>query len=540
MKKIVLLFISLQMVFFQTTEAGVFLKLKKRLGVHYLTPTEVKNAIEKEKDYDAFIKRHGINVKVGELLDFNEGLSSSMLDTSVRIPGPKAVSFVEALLKNGARPSEKTVEKAVRSKNPKMITLLLKYHKNINDRIGDYAPLHIAAKEGNLDLVNELIKKGAQIDVRSRLEETPFMLAIATASVNIPMATLLLSKGANINAKGGVKDNSALHHKSKNGDVKMVNYLLAHKADPNSRNYKKETPLHFAPSKIIAESLIKAGTQINAQDSHGKSPLMSALEIKTGKGKELANYLIEQGAKLDQKDEDGQTILTYAIKNNDQKMIDYLIKKNSRLLYEKDKKEKTPLHHAVDLIKPETLIKLLQYKIDVNQRDVAGNTALIDAAKKDKETHMRVLLEHGANPLLRDYDGKRASELAKDPEIKEMLIRYENQQSPQKVTPKVPTKPAEITKPVETAAQQYKAPTKLAEINRQIEIAARKYNVNISRGTKGDINKQLLNFTIQNSEVGVRNILKQKPDITAKSAALHLAQKYQLKAIMNLFRTSAN
>jgi len=64
---------------------------------------------------------------------------------------------------------------------------------------GVAAPLHEAAKEGDLIKVNRLIQEGADVNVRSKTGATPLHGAARTGHKDV--AELLISKGANVNAK---------------------------------------------------------------------------------------------------------------------------------------------------------------------------------------------------------------------------------------------------------------------------------------------------------------------------------------------------
>lgn len=74
---------------------------------------------------------------------------------------------------------------------------------------------------------------------------------------------------------------SLLHEAAGKTDIGLVEFLLAHRADPNARGYKKMTPLHsyaqFAESDVrIGRALVLAGANVNARDTQGHSPLMAA------------------------------------------------------------------------------------------------------------------------------------------------------------------------------------------------------------------------------------------------------------------------
>ena len=65
-------------------------------------------------------------------------------------------------------------------------------------RHGHGSALHIAAREGHLEIASLLIDKGAEIDVLDRNDFTP--LHNATWNGNLEMTKLLLDAGADIEA----------------------------------------------------------------------------------------------------------------------------------------------------------------------------------------------------------------------------------------------------------------------------------------------------------------------------------------------------
>lgn len=126
--------------------------------------------------------------------------------------------------------------------------------KNYNENYtAGLTALHLAAGNGNKELVEFLIKKGATINAKAEDGLTPLHWAVVKGFKDVKgdhkgVIELLIAKGADVNAK--TKDNR--------GDG--------------------GTPLHFAvrtthPDKEIITLLIAKGADVNAKDSFGKTPL---------------------------------------------------------------------------------------------------------------------------------------------------------------------------------------------------------------------------------------------------------------------------
>jgi ankyrin repeat protein len=104
---------------------------------------------------------------------------------------------------------------------------------------------------------------------------------------------------------------------------------------------------------------------------------------------DLIDLFIERKCKMDIIDNDGKTLLFYAIKFNYFKIIEKLITINYigvPLLELKDKNKNYPIHYAVMFNNLKIIDLLISKKIDINIKDNNSNTPLMLAVKsKNKE-----------------------------------------------------------------------------------------------------------------------------------------------------------
>jgi len=90
------------------------------------------------------------------------------------------------------------------------------------------------------------------------------------------IAELILRHGFNLNDMWN-QDRTLLHGSANRGTLKAVQWLLMNGADTNVLDEGGRTPLHVCAERNTSTSvlklLIEAGSELNARDSSGKTPL---------------------------------------------------------------------------------------------------------------------------------------------------------------------------------------------------------------------------------------------------------------------------
>ena len=97
---------------------------------------------------------------------------------------------------------------------------------------------------------------------------------------------------------------SSIHQAAFDGNIEAVKQHLAAGTDVNAKDEDGWTPLHSAATKEITELLIAKGADVNTKDDWGWTPLHPA--AWEGQ-KEVAELLIANGADVNAKDVDGFT-----------------------------------------------------------------------------------------------------------------------------------------------------------------------------------------------------------------------------------------
>lgn len=139
----------------------------------------------------------------------------------------------------------------------------------------DRTPLTVACHLGDLNIVEELIKAGADVNLR---DNTHKPLTLACEEGHVGVVKLLIKAGANINVKDGSV--TALTASCELGYIGIVDELLTSGADVNLRG-DSNTPLTFAceiGSLSLVKKLIEFGADVNLADDY-KTPLTTACGI---------------------------------------------------------------------------------------------------------------------------------------------------------------------------------------------------------------------------------------------------------------------
>ncbi len=220
--------------------------------------------------------------------------------------------------------------------NTELIRLLLKAGADPESPNADgETALHLVARSGNVEAAKLLLKAGAKVNSRERFgEQTPLMWAAARRHPQ--MVELLLSKGADVNARGAVRDYkrvataesraaprdrggfTPLMYAARGNCGECVEVLLKHKADVNLADPSFVVPLSIAMMNgnwDIAKRLVEAGADVNQWDMNGSSPLHVAIanmniagsrnpldqdKANKASGRDVIKMLLDRGANPNQ------------------------------------------------------------------------------------------------------------------------------------------------------------------------------------------------------------------------------------------------
>lgn len=167
------------------------------------------------------------------------------------------------------------------------------------------ASLMIAAKEGSLEDVNQLVSPPEPVDPNDPYlgdDEYGFPLHAAADNGHILVTALLLERGANVKAQG-FQLGTALHFAVFRGHVYIAALLLAWGADVNAMSNTEEkftaTPLEVAAASgqtQCVEYLLSQGADVNLSGGTLGSALHAA--ASSSKSLEITQILLQEGANV--------------------------------------------------------------------------------------------------------------------------------------------------------------------------------------------------------------------------------------------------
>jgi ankyrin repeat protein len=292
---------------------------------------------------------------------------------------------------------------------------------NIRDE-GDWAfPLHFVAERGRLDLVRLLIEHGADpigAGDYHDLDVIGWATAFDYVTPSRELVDYLLAHGAGHTIFSAVAT----------GDTEAIHHIVA--ASPSDlekrmdRTNHRRKPLHLAVVKRQREalaSLLKAGADPNPLDEAGLTPLDQA--VLSGQ-LALAQMLVDRGAEV---------TLAAAVVLERRDDIERLLAKDPDGL-RPGHRWGTLIIRASEYARGGVIERLIQLGASVDAVDdtktavdsTSRYTALHAAAWRGNTEAARVLLEHGANPRIREekYCGTPAgwADYAGHPETRDAIL----------------------------------------------------------------------------------------------------------------------
>jgi len=326
---------------------------------------------------------------------------------------------------------------AVEHKHYEIMIWLLEKGADINlpGSVRRFSPLAMAAANGDLAIIKELLKRNAQVNTHECKACDPLAfkyspLLVATENGQFETMHLLRAAGAVIpptaydyrvdNAQ--TKIEKAVHY----ADITTIKAELSKGVDVNTSNPSGGSLIDKAISKgfyDISLMLIEAGAK-----RERITDLMLAVMANDIK---LVTTLVEKNNNINAADNEGLTALMYAARNGYTNIVKFLLENNvdvdkvskmqrTALLLalanrhsdlalllinhgvdSNNKSNKFVLMYAASLGDVELSRSLIKAGWDINWKDRSGNTALASAVYSRNPLMVKLLLDNGANATTR-------------------------------------------------------------------------------------------------------------------------------------------
>lgn len=310
------------------------------------------------------------------------------------------------------------------------------------------SPLWRASCQGNLEIVQSLLARGANAFLQCKSGTTPLWAAAfnghvgaieyllpvyrtaqnSWAVIHSPHADGrsplwvaarrgheevvrgLLRLGAEVDRCRPSDKATPLFAAAFHGHAKVAELLCSSRADLNARNETNEsTPLWAAVQnghQKVVDMLCYYGADVNARCSNGCTPLIMAAR---GGHKDIAERLLISSASANEVDNNGDGPLAVAAEYGNVAMVQMLVRQYRASPSPTNKAGFSPLALAAQNAHPAAVRMLCVHGANVDAANEAGMTALSLATQENAIHVVRILLSYGADAnVRRSLDGATA------------------------------------------------------------------------------------------------------------------------------------
>lgn len=241
------------------------------------------------------------------------------------------------------------------------------------------------------EVAQALLDRGADPNGRLIINGKEYRGNAMVLVTNPAVVAVLAHAGCSADVQGGPENVTPLCNAIRHGDSRLAISFLAAGANPNRVDSHGETPLFLAASRLVAplcQVLINQGARVDAgRYADGTTPLMAALqaggspEAMLQPKLEVAELLLAAGANHLQPDAQGNF----------------------------------PMHVAPVELMP----RLMAFGASVNCTNARGRTPLFFGGGRSR---VEFLLQHGVDVNARDVDGNTAFDVVTDPSIRSYIL----------------------------------------------------------------------------------------------------------------------
>ncbi|RWS29064.1 serine/threonine-protein phosphatase 6 regulatory ankyrin repeat subunit A-like isoform X1 [Leptotrombidium deliense] len=276
--------------------------------------------------------------------------------------------------------------------------------------------LLVAIQYNDLSTAESILRRPHfDADIRFRLSannSVPAICVCAERGLN-EMMRLLIDSGCSVNLRDDCGF-TPLHFAVTHQFVDIINLLLNQRANANCVSNYGHTPLHLAAqqSSLVVELLVKAGAKLNCRDCDGKTPLSFACIHNHTK---IAKYLIDKGADVNCEDNYLNTPLLLAINSGlclNAELIRYLLEANAdpnhtnangqSAMFTAIRRSSDHCLQGVDIV---TALLENDCDIDVCDSSYYGENAVHLSISRNQDRITETLIRFGCNLNARNING---------------------------------------------------------------------------------------------------------------------------------------
>lgn len=335
------------------------------------------------------------------------------------IPGERAPDVATAFQSAAREPyTVKDINDAIRKKDPDKLREILgtKEVKDLNayDEHG-WTPVFNAICAESVECLWQLFAAGANANTQSNngLKETPISYAVLRHHASVASVKVLLKYGADPDIKPGQDANLPILSAAMQGKETILKLLLDAGADIEGADNSGQTAAISAAKEGhtgVLRILIDRGANIDRRGGYYEH--CALIEAVVAQRRDAFEMLLEAGAAPTSVCKDGGSVLMYAAWAGNVSAIE----------------------------------TLAQRRLDLDaQKQDDGHNALMWAAIGGKKYAVEKLLDLGANPTLRNNDGKSAANLACENGHDEIAVLIETKAALFTCNGQKPQKPFRIT-----------------------------------------------------------------------------------------------
>jgi ankyrin repeat protein/ribosomal protein L21E len=254
--------------------------------------------------------------------------------------------------------------------------ILARNHDQVNAKVKDTTALHLASREGHLEVVKLLLENGADVLATDKDGYTP------------------------------------IHYAAYNDRADVLEVLLAKDAtNADVVNFKLETALHFAAyrqSVHSMEMLIRYSANINAQDSDGNTPLHRAILQHQHPAIDL--MVRQPNVDFTVVNNHGFSVLHHAARTGDVYAIEQILLRVPRDVVDMQSDDGFTALHLASYNGNLTAANLLitQGHCNIELTNYQQHTPLFSGLSRGRASITELLVSHGANVNAVDNQGTSA------------------------------------------------------------------------------------------------------------------------------------